>query len=340
MTTSSSGPDTAAIAARCATLQTLDVAWLWKLVDALDDVGRADHPTDAPPCHGVGLRHTVDDDALFGQVRHHHGHRREFVAAIGEVFIDLVGDHPDTVGHCPFANRLDRLRRVDRTGRVVRADEQQHLGLVGLRCIELFDGDLEAGLSIGVDHDGHTTGERDGLGVGGPVRRRADDLVTRITECRESGVDGVLSTVRDQHVCRLTLKTRVAQRLVADGLLQFGEAAGRAVLVVLRIGARRGCRIDDVLRRCEVGLAGTETDDVFTSGLHGLGLGVDGERGRRSNGSETSRCPRHGVHGLAYYDLAPSPTPIVCVPRTRRRRRVLGTQTSRWRVSRRVGRVG
>ena len=35
MSTASSGPDTAASAARCATFDTFDVAWLWKLVDAL-----------------------------------------------------------------------------------------------------------------------------------------------------------------------------------------------------------------------------------------------------------------------------------------------------------------
>jgi hypothetical protein len=35
ISTSSSEPDTAASAARCETFATFDVAWLWKLVDAL-----------------------------------------------------------------------------------------------------------------------------------------------------------------------------------------------------------------------------------------------------------------------------------------------------------------
>ena len=96
------------------------------------------------------------------------------------MFVDLVGDHPHTVGHGPLTNRLDRLGRVDRTRRVVRADKQQHLGLVGLGGIELLHGDLKARLGVGVDHHGHTASERDCLWVGGPVRRRADDLVTGV----------------------------------------------------------------------------------------------------------------------------------------------------------------
>jgi hypothetical protein len=41
-----------------------------------------------------------------------------------------------------------------------------------VRRLELVDGDLEAGLVVGVDHHRHAAGEGDRLGVGGPVRRR------------------------------------------------------------------------------------------------------------------------------------------------------------------------
>jgi hypothetical protein len=40
-------------------------------------------------------------------------------------------------------------------------------------------------------------------------------------------------------------------------------------------------RLLDVLRGVEVGFAGGETTDIFTGGLQGLGLGIDGERRRR-----------------------------------------------------------
>ena len=46
-------------------------------------------------------------------------------------------------------------------------------------------------------------------------------------------------------------------------------------------GERLGGGVLDVLRRVEVRFARAEADDVLAGGLHGLGLGVNGERERR-----------------------------------------------------------
>ena len=43
----------------------------------------------------------------------------------------------------------------------------------------------------------------------------------------------------------------------------------------------------DVLRRVEVGFAGSKAADVDTFGLHGLGFRIDGERERRSQDGGT-----------------------------------------------------
>ena len=49
MATSSSPPDTAASAARCDTLETLEVSWLWMLVAAaMASPGPMSHPTRQP----------------------------------------------------------------------------------------------------------------------------------------------------------------------------------------------------------------------------------------------------------------------------------------------------
>ena len=45
-------------------------------------------------------------------------------------------------------------------------------------------------------------------------------------------------------------------------------------------GERLGGGVLDVLRRVEIRFARAEADDVFAGGLHGLGLGVNGERQR------------------------------------------------------------
>ena len=207
--TSSRPPATAARAARCATFDTFEVAWLWKLVGGLDHVVRADHPADPPARHRVGLGDAVEDDALLARGRARAWRiERELVRAVGQVLVDLVGDHPHAALDGPLADRLGLGRRVHRAGRVVGADEQDRLGAVGVRRFELVDGDLEVGLVVGVDHHRRAVGERDRLGVGGPVRRRADHLVARVAEHGERREHGVLAAVGDEHLPALAGRTR------------------------------------------------------------------------------------------------------------------------------------
>ena len=101
MATSSRPPDTAASAARCATFETFDVSWLWMLVAAVDGVARPDQPPDPPAGHGVGLGHAVGHQAALGQLGHQHRHGVVLGAAVDQVLVDLVGDHPDPLGRRP-----------------------------------------------------------------------------------------------------------------------------------------------------------------------------------------------------------------------------------------------
>ena len=72
----------------------------------------------------------------------------------------------------------------------------------------------------------------------------------------------------------------LALEFVGDGLAQFRDAAGRRVFGEPG-GERLGGGVLDVLRRVEIRFAGAEADDVLARGLHGLGLGVNGEGERR-----------------------------------------------------------
>ena len=225
-------------------------------------------------------------DALVGDVGHDRGHRHEAVRAVREVLVDLVGDHPDAALDRPPADGGDLLGRADGTRGVVRADEEEHLGAVGERRIELVDRHLEAGLLGGVDDLRHAAGEGDRLGIRRPVRRRDDHLVTRIAQRGEGGEHGVLAAVGDQHLGSRALVAAVAHRLGGDRLAQLGQAGGRRVAMVARVAARRHGGGDDVLGRGEVRLPGPEADDVLAGGLQGLGLGVDGEGGRLGDGGQ------------------------------------------------------
>ena len=293
MATASRSPLTAASAARWDTLPTLDVAWLWKLVAAFVDVGRGDHPADPPPGHGVRLGHAVDDDALVGEVRHEHRHRRELVGSVREVLVDLVGDHPHAALDGPLPDRRHLLGRVHGAGRVVRADEQQHLGALGVRRLELLDGDLEAGLDSSVSMttgtppasviaSGYVVQYGAGQMTSSPGSHSAANAV--YTACLPPLVTSTCDAGQSKPLSRFVLS--------GDRLPQLGQPAGGRVAVVLRIAAGGDGRLDDVVGRREVGLAGPEADDVLALGLQGLGLGVDGQRGRLG---DRRQCVRRRV---------------------------------------------
>ena len=174
----------------------------------LDDVGRAEQPAHPPAGHRVGLRDPVDHDAPVREPGHHDGQRGGDGVAVGEVLVDLVGDHPQALVEQPAADRLDLLGAVDGAGRVRRRAEQHRLRAVGQRGLELVDGDLVALGLVGQDLDRHAAREPDRLGVGRPVRRRQQHLVARVEDRREGLVDRLLAAVGDQHLAGRRRRTR------------------------------------------------------------------------------------------------------------------------------------
>ena len=197
--------------------------------------------------------------------------------AVGEVFVDLVGDHPDAVLQRPLADGDDLGLGVHAARGVVRGDEQDGLGALGAGLLELIDGHLEAGLLVGVDHLRDATREGDRLGVRGPVRRRADDLVTLVAQHGERSEHGVLAAVGHEDLAGVAGEPRIAQRLDRDGVLQLRQTTGRAVAMVLDVASGLHGGLDDVLGRREVGLTGAEADDVLPRSLQGLRFGVNGK---------------------------------------------------------------
>ena len=144
------------------------------------------------------------------------------------------------------------------------------------------------GRLVGGQHDGSGADQRDGLGIGGPVGRGHEHLVTRVQQGREGVVDRVLAAVGHDDLVGQHLVARVAEGLGRDGRLQLGQPAHRAVAVVARVAAGRHGGLDDVVGGREVGLAGAEADHGFAGGLEGLGLGVDGEGGRLGDGGDAA----------------------------------------------------
>ena len=229
---------------------------------------------------------------------------REHGVVVGQVLVDLVGDDPDPVLERPATDRGGLLGGVDRTRGVRGRAEQERLGLRGPRGLELLDGHEVALVGAGEHLDRDAAREADGLRVGGPVRRREQDLVARVHDRRERLVDGLLAAVGHQHLRRLDLVPRVAQRLGGDGLAHRGQTGRRRVPVVDRVLRGGDRRVDDVPGRREVRLTGAEADDRAAGRLEGLRLGVDGQRRRLGDrgqpgghaGTGRRRLLAHGPH--------------------------------------------
>ena len=138
---------------------------------------------------------------------------------------------------------------------------------------------------------GHSAGQRDRLGVGGPVGGEDDDLVAGVAQHGEGVGHGLLAAVGHQHLLGRHREVRVAQGLGGDGLAQGRDPARRGVAVVGRVAAGLDGGLDDVRGCREVRLAGPESDDVLAGRLQRLGLGVDGQGGGRGDRGGSARDP-------------------------------------------------
>jgi hypothetical protein len=93
-----------------------------EVVDAPDpdrQIGRREHPADAPAGDGVGLRHRVDRDRPLA----HPGQRRQrdVLSLEDEVLVDVVGEGDQVVLQAELRDEGQLLAREHLAGRVVRA---------------------------------------------------------------------------------------------------------------------------------------------------------------------------------------------------------------------------
>src|ERR1035441_4240869 len=89
----------------------------------------------------------------------------------------------------------------------------------------------------------------------------------------------MFAAARDDDLGGLVSQSVLALEFGGDGLAQFGDAAAGSVFGEPG-GERLGGGVLDMLRRVEIRFARAEPDDVLARGLHGLGLGVNGQRER------------------------------------------------------------
>ena len=177
----------------------------------------------------------------------------------------------------------------------------------------MFDSHEVALVAAGKHVDGYATGELDGFGVGGPVGRGHKNFVARVEQGRERLVDGLLATVRDNHLGGGDDQSAVAQSFGGDRFAHVGQAGGRRVAVVLGVKNGGGCGIHNVCRCGEVWLPGREADDRAAFGLEGFGFAVNFEGCGFGDGCDAAGDAVHWRHS-SIVELVPVGREVKCPP--------------------------
>ena len=270
-----------------------------QLGDGLGDGRGGDHPANSPARHRVGLGDAVEHQQLVAAFGDLDADVCGLGAVIVEVLVDLVGDDPHVVLHGPLADRADRLATPHGTGRVVRGGDDDGLRALGPGGLDGGDVGLETTVGASEHLDRFAAGQLDGLRIARPERRGNDDLVAVIEQHLEGFVHGLLAAVGHHDLIGIDLIAGIAQHLSRNRFAQLGQARRRRVLVILRVKAGICRSLDHVCGGREIRFTCAEADNVKSGGLHGLGLGIDGERSARCHSVDTvgKSLPLRHSHG-------------------------------------------
>ena len=137
--------------------------------------------------------------------------------AVREVFINFIGNDPDAVLHCPFANGSNFFWWVHRTTWVIGRNKQQHFCARRACALELFHRYTETRFFGGVNNYWYSPSQSDGFRVGGPKRSRANDFIAWVAQCCKGNEHCMLATVCDHHLAVLAGKATIAQGFHCNG---------------------------------------------------------------------------------------------------------------------------
>ena len=176
--------------------------------------------------------------------------------------IDVVADDPGVriLGE-HVGQRGDLVLRVDHAGRVRRIVEQEHFRFARQRLVELLGLELVVLLGRARQQGRLRADDVGDVDVGGPVRRRENDLVARIEQRFGEVVQRVLGADADDEVLALVARQAAAFEVLEEGVEQRVAAAIGTVLAAV-VGERFACRGVDMLAGQEIRHTDREADDV------------------------------------------------------------------------------
>lgn len=232
---------------------------------ALDQRDRPGGVADPPARHRIGFGNAVDRQYPVGEIRRYLRRGDEWIGRITHVFVDIVGQNPDVrMAAQDFEQDFVVSSPVHGARGIARRIQDQPAGPRSDRRLEIGRRKPESS-RFGAWHDDRTTAENPyDVEIRHPVWGRDDDLVARIQRRHQCVVDDMLRTAPHGNLVAPEMQPVVAQKLSLDGFLQFARAIESGVLGSA-LAYRADCGILDRIRGVEVGLAGSENDDVAPS---------------------------------------------------------------------------
>ncbi len=228
----------------------------------LDQRTRSGAVADAPAGHAVRFRHPVHRQRAVIKLRLDLGGGDEFEVAIGEMLVNVVGEHPDVrVTHEDIGQRLEFRPRIGSAGRIGRRIEDHPARPGRDRRLEVGGCELEAPLRRARHDHGRSFGKQHDFRIGNPIRSRDDDLISRTDACHERVIDDLLPPGADDDLVTLITQAVLAPEFAGDRVFQRGRSIhGRVFGLTAR--DRGGRRRLDVVRGVEIGLAGNEAENI------------------------------------------------------------------------------
>ena len=247
-----------------------------------DDLLGSSGIAQAPTGHGVGLGEPIHHHCQLLDLLSQGGDGDEARPIVYELFVDLVGDDKDLLPDAHLRDSFQLLARIERPGWVTGGVQDEGLGVGGHRIGEIPGSKPEPVFFVGGHENRVSPRELHLIGVRNPAGGGDQHVVPRVVKDLGQVEEVRLRAGGDDDLVRGVSEAVVALELVANGLLQIGDAVVGRVFREIGVEGGLGGALDGV-GGGEVRLPHGEVHEVDALGPHLERFGADAERGRECN---------------------------------------------------------
>jgi len=232
------------------------------LAHAADQLFGAGRKADAPAGHAIGLGDAIAGQRARIKLRLDLRGGAELEPVIGQMFVHVVGHHPDMgMAQQHIGQRAQLVPAVARPGGVRGRIEDEPAGLRCDRGLERACRQLETGLDPGGYDHRFAPRKPHHVGVADPVGRGDHHLVAGVHRRHQGVVEDLLAARGHADLRGGVIQPVIAPELGADRVLQLGDAVDGGVFRAALLD-RADARRLDVVRRVEIRLARAQPDHV------------------------------------------------------------------------------